>query len=97
MIYDGKSESCYFCTKPVTDKGVVWQQQESPYNPNAHQIYLHPECACRLAVRLLGDAYTAEEKPVNGIKYLVNSRVNDGHRTYCSKKKIKYSPVMEER
>lgn len=61
-----KAQPCFFCTKPISGKAVVWQQgnnwAENPEGKGLINLHLHPKCAVSLGTRLAGDAFDADSK-----------------------------------
>ena len=78
--YHGKS-NCFFCLKPIEGKGIEWEEQnnwvKNPKGKGLTKIHLHPLCAIKLAIRLIGDAFTANKKveDKDKIRQWINNRM----------------------
>ena len=57
--FAGQPARCFYCREDIADVAVIWSGYMGE-DADSNLISLHPDCATRLGVELIGDARNAD-------------------------------------
>lgn len=75
MITTGHSQQCFFCRHQIDSLyAVQWDGYSEGESIPTTGLYLHPDCAVMLGIRLIGDGFPNQSTEKETILMLVKNR-----------------------